>query len=724
MVQPPLGRGAAARRRYNGSLEAAVTDSTIATGSVRGACGHDCPDTCGWVVTVRDGAAESLVGDPSHPFTRGTLCAKVNHYLERVYHPDRVLHPLKRVGAKGEARFARVSWDEALADIAARWQAIAGESGAEAILPYSSAGVQGLVQQASIDRRLFGSMGCSDLDRNICGAVAAAGMKMTIGTGTGIDPEEIVHSRFVVLWGTNTIVTNLHYWPYVREAQRRGAKIVVVDPIRTRTADSADWHLQIAPGTDATLALAMMHVIIRDGLVDADYVSRYTVGYDALAERAGDYAPDRVAATIGLTPAEIERFAREYATTQPSLLRPLIGIEHHRNGAMQFRTIACLPALTGAWRHRGGGLARSTHALHFAVLDVDSVERPDVYAPGRRVLNMRDLGRDLCDRTLQPQIRSLMVFGANPMVSMPNQERIREGLLRDDLFTVVHDLFVTDTARYADYVLPATSQIEHLDLSPAWGHLYLALNRPAIAPRGESVSNSELFRRLAAALGRTEPWLFESDESMLRAALASGHQWLEGITYERLWNDGFARLNRPDDWRPFAAGGFATPSGKAELYSERLLDAGLDPLPSGGGIPSGRGLQLISGKQLHFLNSGYSNQDRHRRRAGQLFIEMHADDARVRGVGDGDIVTVKSERGELQARCVVSDRVRPGVAWMPFGGLIDAAGDRRSVNVLTAEEPTDWGGGSGLYDVFVEVAPSAAVWSTLSEVSSSHSPEL
>lgn len=701
-----------------------MTDSTLPTESIRGACGHDCPDTCGWVVTVRDGTAESLVGDPDHPFTRGTLCAKVNHYLERVYHPERVLHPLKRVGPKGEARFERVSWDEALADIAARWQAIVAESGAEAILPYSSAGVQGLVQQASIDRRLFGSMGCSDLDRNICGAVAAAGMKMTIGTGTGIDPEEIVHSRFVVLWGTNTIVTNLHYWPYVREAQRRGAKIVVVDPVRTRTAESADWHLQIKPGTDATLALAMMHVIIRDRLVDTDYVSRYTVGYDALVERVRDYAPDGVAATIGLTPAEIERFAREYATTQPSLLRPLIGIEHHRNGAMQFRTIACLPALTGAWRHRGGGLARSTHALHFAVLDIDRVERPDLARPGRRVLNMRDLGKDLCDRALAPQIRSLIVYGANPMVSMPNQERIREGLLREDLFTIVHDLFVTDTARFADYVLPATSQIEHLDLSPAWGHLYLALNRPAIAPRGESISNSELFRRLAAALGRTEPWLFESDESMLRAALASSHPWLEGITYERLWDEGFARLNRPDDWRPFASGGFATPSGKAELYSARLLKAGLDPLPSGGGIPSGRGLQLISGKQLHFLNSGYSNQERHWRRAGQLFIEVHGDDARVRGIADGDLVTVRGGGAELQAVCVVSDRVRPGVAWMPFGGLTDAAGERRSVNVLTAEEPTDWGGGSGLYDAFVEVTPIVAVSSTLSEVSSSHNPEL
>jgi anaerobic selenocysteine-containing dehydrogenase len=660
------------------------------------------------VVNVRNGVAETLSGDPRHPFTRGTLCAKVNHYLERVYHPGRVLHPLKRVGPKGEGQFTRVSWDEALADIASRWRAIVAESGAEAILPYSSAGVQGLVQEASLDRRLFGSMGCSGLDRKICGAVANAGLSSTIGTGTGIDPEDVVHSRFIVLWGTNTIVTNLHFWPLVREAQRRGAKIVVADPIRTRTAEAADWYLPIRPASDAALALAMMHVIVRENLVDHDYVSQHAIGYEALIERVQQYSPGKVAETVGLPAADIERFAREYATTQPSLLRPLIGLEHHRNGAMLFRTLACLPVLTGAWKHRGGGLARSTHKLHFAVLDMDRVTMPEVHKPGVRVLNMRDLGKDLCDRDLRPPVRSLMVYGSNPMVSMPNQQRIREGLLREDLFTVVHELFVTETALYADYVLPATSQIEHLDLSPAWGHLYLAMNRPAIAPRGESVSNTELFRRLAAALGRTEEYLFESDESMLRGALASGHPWLDGITYERLWDEGHARLNRPDDWRPFANGGFPTPSGKAELYSESLRDAGHDPLPTTGELPSNRGLQLITGKQLHYLNSGYNNMQRHRRRAGELFIEIHPDDARTRGVTSGDLVSVQSSHGELRARCVVSDRVRPGIAWMPFGGFTDAGGERRSVNVLTPEEPTDWGGGSGFYDTFVEVAGSSA----------------
>ncbi len=674
---------------------------------VRGACGHDCPDTCSWIVEVRGGRAERLTGDPTHPFTRGTLCAKVNHYLERVYHPDRVLFPLKRAGRKGEGRFVRVSWDEALADIASRWSAIVEGFGAEAILPYSSAGVQALIQTASIDRRLFGSMGCSNLERKICGGTAAAGLSATIGCGTGIDPEDVVHSRFIVLWGTNTIVTNLHLWPLVREARSRGAKIVVVDPIRTRTAEDADWHLQIKPASDATLALAMMHVMIRDGLVDHEYVSQHAIGFDALADRAAQYSPERVSQAVGLPSEVIERFAREYATTQPSLLRPLIGLEHHRSGAMQFRTLACLAVLSGSWKHRGGGLARSTHALQFAALNMDSVLMPEVYKPGVRTLNMRDLGNDLCSRDLDPAVRALMVYSTNPMVTMPNQDRIREGLLREDLFTVVHELFVTDTALYADYVLPATSQIEHLDLSPAWGHLYLGLNRPAIAPRGESVSNTELFRRLAGALGRTETWLFESDESMVRAALASGHPWLEGISFERLWDQGYARLNSPEDWRPFANGAFATPSGKAELYSESLMEAGHDPLPWTGEVRAGDGLQLITGKSLHYLNSGYNNMERHRRRAGELFVEIHPDDARTRRVATGDMVRVWNERGEVRAMCSVSDRVRPGVAWMPFGGFTDAGGTRRSVNLLTPEEPTDWGGGSGLYDAFVEVAPAA-----------------
>lgn len=674
---------------------------------VRGACGHDCPDTCAWQVEVRDGKAVRMQGDPQHPFTRGVLCAKVNHYLERVYHPDRLMYPLRRTGPKGSGQFERTTWEAALTEIAGRWQAIIAQSGAEAILPYSSAGNQGLIQMSSLDRRLFGRLGCSRLERNICGEVALEGLIATNGSGWGIDPEELVHSRYIVLWATNTIVTNLHLWPVIQAARARGARLVVVDPIRTRTAEQADWHLAPHPASDAALVLAMIHVIIRDGLVDRDYVDRHAEGYAALEVHARQYPPFRVASRTGLSAAEIERFAREYATTQPAVLRPLIGFEHHRNGAMMFRTLACLPVLTGAWRHRGGGLSRSTGSLQASVLNLQGLLEPDQHQPGVRTLNMRDLGRDLCNPQLTPPVRALCVYNSNPAVSIPNQGAILKGLLRTDLFTVVHDLFLTETARYADFVLPATSQLEHLDLVPAWGHHYLSLNQPAIAPLGESRCNTEFFRSLARALGRTEPWLYDSDEQLIRTALDSGHPWLGGISLESLQQTGYARLALPSDWRPFAEGGFPTPSGKARLYSRELLELGLDPLPVEGDVPQAQPgeLQLISGKTLHYLNSSYAHVERHRKREGTLFVELHADDATARGIGPGARVEISNSQGTLVADCRISDRVRPGVAWMPFGGNSDAAGNPCSVNLLTPEEPTDWGGGSGFYDTFVRIRP-------------------
>jgi anaerobic selenocysteine-containing dehydrogenase len=673
---------------------------------VRGACGHDCPDTCSWMVEVRDGRAEKLYGDPDHPFTRGTLCAKVNHYLERVYHPDRLEYPLKRVGPKGEGRFVRVSWEDALADVAAKWKSIIAEFGNEAIVPYSSAGNQGLIQHASLDRRFFSVLGATQLDRTICGEVPVVGLSVTQGNGFGVDPEELVHSRYIILWGTNTIVTNLHLWPVVLEARSRGAKIVVIDPIKTRTAEQADWHIQPKPGSDATLAMAMMHIIIRDNLVDHDYVSQYAVGYEQLVERIQQYAPAMVADRIGLSVDVIEQLTHEYAAIQPSLLRPLIGLEHHRNGAMMFRTLACLPVLIGSWRHRGGGLSRSTGAVQYSTLNHRALTMPEMQKPGVRTLNMRDVGNDLCSTTLTPPIRSLCVWNVNPVVSIPNQQRIIKGLMRDDLLTIVHDLVVTETAKYADYVFPATSQIESLDLVPAWGHHYLSLNQPAIAPVGESVCNTEFFRRLAAAMGFRESFLYESDESLIQTALNSGHPWLEGITFDRLREAGSIRFHHDRDWRPFENGGFRTPSGKAELWSHSMLEQGLDPLPSGGDFPQAQNgaLQLISGKTLHYLNSSYGHIERHRKREGRLFIEVHPDDAAHRGLTDGELVDVSNEFGTVTAVCKVSNRIRPGVVWMPFGGLVDAAGNKRSINSVTPEEPTDWGGGSGFYDAFVTIA--------------------
>lgn len=672
---------------------------------IRGACGHDCPDTCSWKVDVQDGRAVKLYGDAEHPFTRGTLCAKVNHYLERVYHPDRVLYPLRRIGKKGEGRFERVSWEDALSEIATRWKEIMATDGAESILPLSAAGNQGLIHNASLDIRLFGVLGASLCERSLCGVVAGTGIATTQGTGTGVDPEDFIHSRYIVLWGTNTIVTNLHLWPIILEARSRGAKIVVVDPIRTRTAEAADWHLPLRPGSDAALMLAMMHVIIRDGSVDLDYVQRHSIGYEQLVERVRDYSPTVAASITGLTAETIERFAKEYATTQPSLLRPLIGIEHHRNGAMMFRTLACLPVLTGAWRHRGGGLSRSTHALQYSTLNMNRLLMPEVHTPGVRSLNMRDLGQDLCSTSLSPPIRSLCVYNCNPALTLPNHHAVIAGLEREDLLTIVHDLFVTDTARYADYVFPATSQIEHLDLMTAWGHHYLSLNLPAIEPAGEAVANTEFFRRLARALGRTESWLYDSDETLVRTALDSSHEWLKGITFETLKERGFIRLNQPEDWRPFANGEFRTASGKAELYSKWLEGQGIDPLPSPGDFRrSDRyGLQLITGKTLHYLNSSYAHMERHRHREGILFIALNEADAAKYSVDDGQMVDVFNDSGVVAAVCRVTDMVQPGVCWMPFGGTSDARDRIGCVNVLTPEEPTDWGGGSGFYDAFVDV---------------------
>jgi anaerobic selenocysteine-containing dehydrogenase len=547
---------------------------------VRGACPHDCPDTCAWHVSVDNGVAVRLVGDPDHPFTRGGLCAKVNHYLDRVYSPDRVLHPLKRVGPKGEGRFARVSWDEALDAIAARVHEILATEGPTAILPFSWMGTQGLLNWASLDRRFFARLGATRLVRNVCGPCGRSGIAATQGAATGMLPQDIVHSRFIILWGTNTVVTNLHLWPFVRQAKANGATVVVIDPVTTRTARAADWHVQPLPGTDAALALGMMHSIVAEGLHDADYVARHAVGFDQLQGRLDDYSPARVAELTGLTEEEIVGLARAYATTQPAAIRMLVGMEHRAHGAMAYRAIACLPAVVGAWRELGGGLLYMTAEPHFTALNAGAVTMPELEDPTVRSVNWVQLGQALTDASLTPPIRALIVYNSNPAATAPNQQLVLEGLRRENLFTVVHEQFLTDTANLADYVLPATTQVEQLDLMWSWGHTILALNRPAIAPQGEAVPNTELFRRLAARLEIDEPYLQTADEELVRTALTSDHPYLAGITFERLWSEGWAPLNLPEDWRPFADGGFPTPSGKCEFFSEALAAEGFDPLPA------------------------------------------------------------------------------------------------------------------------------------------------
>lgn len=679
---------------------------------VRGGCPHDCPDTCVWQVTVENGVAVKLVGDPDHPFTRGGLCNKVNHYLERVYSPERLLHPLRRVGPKGEGTFARVTWDEALDAIAGRLRATIDREGPTAILPYSYMGTQGIVQGASLDRRFFARLGATQLERTICGSTGSAGLIGTQGSGTGMLPEDLQHARFIILWGTNTIVTNLHLWPFIQKARAAGATLVVVDPLKTRTAEAADWHIRPLPGTDAALALGLIHVIISEHLHDVDYVRDHTIGFDELQKRVLDYPPDRAGELTGLPAGDVVRLARAYASTQPSAIRLLIGMEHHERGAMTFRTVSCLPALVGAWRHRGGGLLRTTSGyFRQALAPVDMAELQD---RSLRSVNMAQLGKALTDPTMDPPIRALVVYNSNPAAIVPNQNLLFQGLRREDLFTVVLEHFMTDTARYADFVLPATMQVEHLDLVPSWGHTYLTLNQPAIRPVGEAIPNTEFFRCLARRLGLDEPFLYESDEQIVRAALANDHPYLEGITFDRLVNEGWAPLRLGDAWRPFTAGAFDTPSGKCEFYSVTFAEHGLDPLPSyvpARESPSGDPvlaarfplLLLTSKSALHFLNSSYANSPRQLQAEREPELEIHPADAAARRIADGETVRVFNDRGTVRLRARVGDRVRPGVVCMPSGWWPSLSPGGSSANALTADGLSDWGRGADFHDTLVEV---------------------
>jgi anaerobic selenocysteine-containing dehydrogenase len=653
---------------------------------VKGGCPHDCPDTCAWEVTVEDGRAVKLLGARDHPYTRGGLCAKVNHYLDRVYSPDRVLHPMRRVGAKGDGRFERVSWEEALGEIAARFGSILETEGGEAILPYSYAGNMGLIQYAGMDRRFFARLGASRLARTICGDTANAGVAAALGTPTGLLPEDIEQARFIVLWGTNTVVTNLHLWPLIRRARSAGARLVVIDPLRTRTAQEADWHVQPLPGTDAALALGMMHVIVDQGLQDQPYLDAHCNGWPELKQRLAEYPPERAASLTGLPVGEIVRLARAYATTRPALIRTMVGPEKHAGGAAALRTVACLPAVIGSWRERGGGLLHWTRSLFSEALDTRAV---GARQPRTRVISMIQIGRALTDESLSPPLRALFVYNSNPAAIAPNSNLVRRGLAREDLFTVVHDLLVTETARYADFLLPAASFVEQMDLLFPWGHTYLTLNRPAIPPREEAVCNTELFRRLAGAMGWREPEFQETDEELIRRALNSSHPYLQGIDFERLWEQGWAPLQLPEDRLPFAQGGFPTPSGKCELFR--------DPEPRYLGPPAdGYPLTMLSAKTaLHFLNSSYSQVSRHARAEGAPTVSLDPADAAARRISDGALVRVWNDRGSLELQARVGDGVRPGVVAIPHGF---------SANVLTSDGIADAGGGGDFYDTRVEVA--------------------
>ena len=665
--------------------------------TVIGACHHDCPDTCGWEVTVRDGVAVKIRGLDEHPYSQGELCPKVNRLLDRVYHPDRVLHPLIRDGAKGEGRFRRATWDEALALVVRRVGAAVDRHGGETVAQWGDAGTQGLLQMNSLNRRFFQRLGASRQVDSLCGATASAGTALTLGSPLASDPLDIRHARHIILWGTNTRLTNRHLWPYIEEARSEGARVVVVDPVRTITAEVADWFIQPRPGTDVALMLAMMHVIIRDGLHDRDYIERHTEGFDELAAHVASWTPGRAAVVSGVPAVDIDRLAHDYAITRPSFIRTLIGAEHRRDGGTFFRTLSALPCITGAWRERGGGYARSVGSYGDAVFDDSVFDLAG--APVTRGLSMNHIGRWLNDDALDPPVTAVFIWNGNPVGTAPNAALTKRGLGRDDLFTVVSEQFLTDTARFADVVFPACTQIEQFDIVPAWGHLYAGFNNRAIEPLGESVPNTELWRRLSRAFGFTGPEFEVDDESLLRSAVrgvdlvaASGRGWFKVA----------------ETAVSYADGGFATPSGRARLAGGWFESVGLARVPDFvEHEPSRFPLALMSPKtHQRFLNTSYSSLESHAEPEGSIYCEIHPVDAASRSIADGDRVRVRNERATLTMIARVppdGGRVAPGMVIVPFGWVGSRTDDGGTVNDLTNDEPADWGGGVAFYDTTVEV---------------------
>ena len=666
---------------------------------IRSVCPHDCPDTCAMLVELdASGRAVRVKGDPENPYTHGGLCVKVAHYEKRTYHKDRLLYPMKRAGRKGEGKFERISWDEALETITARLKAIT-EQNPQSILPYSYAGTMGLLQGGSMDRRFFHRLGASLLDRTICSTAGMFGMRYTVGASVGTNPETVDQAKYILIWGSNIITSNIHLWRYMLKARSRGAKIVTIDPLRTRTGDQSDEHIPIMPGTDGALALGMMHVIIRDGLQDQDYIDRHTIGFDALKQRVEEYPPSRVSEITGVSETTIERFTREYATHSPGFIRVNYGLQRHAGGGMAVRNIFCLPALIGAWRYPGGGAVLSTSG--FFKYNYAALERPDLIQGRPRTINMSRLGEALTNAN--PPVRAIVVYNTNPGAIAPNQQRVLEGFKRDDLFTVVLEHFQTDTADYADILLPATTQLEHLDIHRAYGHTYAMLNTPAIRPLGESKPNTEIFRLLAKHMGFDDRCFQDSDEDLVRQALTG----VSGVTLDELRRKGWVSLRIGD--APFAEGNFPTPSGKCEFYSERLKD--LDPLPtyippredrlSNPALAQEFPLVLISPPAHHFLNSTFVNLFQEKELGPTL--EIHATDAAARHIADGSSVQIFNNRGSFLARAVVTDRTRSGVVCAPSIWWNKLVPGGRNANSTTSEEVTDLGGGATFYDNLVDV---------------------
>jgi anaerobic selenocysteine-containing dehydrogenase len=677
--------------------------TTLESVEVRGACPHDCPDTCALITRVEGGVAVSVRGNPDHPRTDGVLCTKVSRYAERTHHSERVLTPLKRVGPKGSGQFTPVTWDEAMGDIAARLGRIAARD-SEAILPYSYAGTMGLVQGEGMAARLFHALGASQLDRTICASAGAEALTQTLGGKLGMRVQHFAESQLILIWGSNAIGSSIHFWRVAQEAKRRGARLVCIDPRRSETADKCHEHIALRPGTDAALALALMHELIVHDWLDHDYIAQHTLGWDALRERALQWPPARAAEVCGVPVEQIERLARDYGTTQPAAIRLNYGMQRVRGGGNAVRAIACLPALIGAWRHRAGGLLLSASST-FPV-QRHALARPDLLGDRRpRTLNMSTIGDDLLRPSspdFGPQVDALIVYNSNPVAVAPQSSRVAQGFAREDLFTVVLEHFMTDTADLADYVLPATTQLEHWDVHMSYGHTDVVLNRPAIAPVGQARTNTDFFRDLAQRMGLNDPCFQDSDEVLCRTAFG------DAVDFSVLLDQGFASLSVPD--APFAEGGFPTPSGRCEFFSQRLADQGQDGLPDH--LPNFEPanthpdypLAMISPPSRHFLNSTFVNVKSLRDMEGAPWLEMHPDDAAARGLVDEDPVVVFNDRGRYACQLKVNTRARPGVVngmgiwWRKLGA------NGTNVNEVTSQRLTDMGRAPVFYDCWVQVS--------------------
>ena len=687
----------------------------MTTTQVRAACPHDCPDTCALIITVVDGVATEVKGDPDHPTTAGVLCTKVSRYAERTYHSDRLLYPMRRVGKKGEGKFERISWDQAIDEIAIRLGSIAARD-PQAILPYSYCGTMGQVQGESMSMRFFNQIGASQLDRTICANAGFFGYKYTVGATIGTDIEQFQDSKLIIIWGGNPIASNLHFWMRAQEAKRRGAKLIAIDPYRSLTAEKCNQHIALLPGTDAALALGLMHVLIAEKLVDQDYIDQYTLGYPELKARAAEWTPERTAQTCGITVDEVLGLAREYGQMaqrgEPVAIRANYGVQRVRGGGMAVRNIACLPALVGAWRHPAGGMQLSSSGsfpLNKAVM-----QRPDLLKQSSRTINMTTIGDDLlreASPAFGPKIEAVIVYNANPLAIAPDSDKVMRGFLREDLFTVVLEHFQTDSADFADILLPATTQLEHIDAHHAYGHLYMMANNAAIAPLGEAKPNTEVFRLLAARMGFSDPCFQESDDQLAAQAFDSRHARAIHFDWESLKKKGWQKLAMPD--APFAHGGFPTPSGKCEFYSASMLADGLDPLPayiapyesvaSNPLLAAKYPLAMISPPARNFLNSTFVNVTSLRGTEGEPRLDIHPDDCAARGISDGEMVRIFNDRGSFVAKARVTLKARLGLVVGLSVWWKKLASDGKNANEVTSQALTDMGRAPTFYDVLVQV---------------------